>query len=213
METEKIKINTLITSFVLVIMIDFLLLKVLGLFQISVYARIAIARLIEILALLIIVAKLNNGTASIGITKNTAVSGIKKGLIWSFGFGAVVAILFLIIAVLGTNPFSLVKTRLPNANVDIFFYFIAGGIIAPVAEEIFFRGILFGFFRKHGAVFAAVISTLIFVSIHSIGANIPIPQIVGGLIFALSYELEKSLFVPIIIHASGNIAIFTLSLL
>ena len=156
METAKIKINTLIISFVIVIIIDFLLLKVLGLFQISVYARIAIARLFEIIALLIIVTKFNNGTAAIGITKNTAVSGIKKGLIWSFGFGAVVAILFIIIAVLGTNPFGLVKTRLPNANVDKIFYFIAGGIIAPVAEEIFFRGILFGFFRKNGAFFAAV---------------------------------------------------------
>ncbi len=213
METAKVKINTLIISTVIVIIIDFLLLKVLGLFQISVYARIAIARLFEIIAILIIVVKLNNGTAAIGITKNTAASGIKKGIIWSFGFGVVVAVLFIIIAVSGTNPFSLVNTRLPNAKVDLIFYFIAGGIIAPVAEEIFFRGILFGFFRKHGAVFAAVISTLIFVSIHSIGSNIPVPQIVGGLIFALSYELEKSLFVPIIIHASGNIAIFTLSLL
>jgi hypothetical protein len=40
--------------------------------------------------------------------------------------------------------------------------------------------------------------------------NIPIPQIVGGLLFALSYEVEKNLMVPIIIHMSGNLAIFSL---
>jgi hypothetical protein len=37
-------------------------------------------------------------------------------------------------------------------------------------------------------------------------------QIIGGVLFAVAYELEGSLFVPITIHALGNLAIFGSSL-
>jgi membrane protease YdiL (CAAX protease family) len=33
---------------------------------------------------------------------------------------------------------------------------------------------------------------------------------VGGLVFAVAYEIEKSLLVPITIHVLGNFAIFSL---
>jgi hypothetical protein len=36
---------------------------------------------------------------------------------------------------------------------------------------------------------------------------------VGGIIFALAYEIERSLMVPVTIHVLGNMAIFTLSLI
>jgi hypothetical protein len=36
---------------------------------------------------------------------------------------------------------------------------------------------------------------------------------VGGIIFAVAYEMEASLMVPITIHILGNMAIFTLSLI
>lgn len=213
METKKIELNTVLFSAISIILIDFALIKLSAFTALRPYAITAIARLVEIIVILLIIVKFNNGTSSIGISKSTAVFGIKKGLFWSFGFGLLTALVFLIIAVSGTNPFHLLRTRLPLTRIDIIFYYIAGGLIAPVAEEIFFRGILFGFLRKWGFVFAAIVSTAIFVVIHPLGSSIPVPQIVGGLFFALSYEIEKSLFVPIIIHASGNIAIFTISLL
>jgi membrane protease YdiL (CAAX protease family) len=40
----------------------------------------------------------------------------------------------------------------------------------------------------------------------------PLTQLVGGILFALSYEYSGNLMVPITIHATGNLAIFTLSL-
>ncbi len=213
METEKVNAKTFIISSVIVILLDFILLKFLGLFQLPVYSRVAIARMIEIAVILIVVINLNHGLSVIGLSKETAFYGIKKGVFWSLGFGGLVSIAFIGLAVSGINPFHLFKTRLPASTIETLFYFIAGGLIAPVAEEIFFRGILFGFFRKNGAVFAAILSTLIFASMHSIGGAVPVVQTVGGLLFALSYEIEKSLFTPIIIHTLGNIAIFTLSLL
>jgi membrane protease YdiL (CAAX protease family) len=87
--------------------------------------------------------------------------------------------------------------------------FLVGGLIAPVAEELFFRGILYGFFRQWGLLFAILSSTMIFVLAHP-GASYV--QITGGIIFAISYEKEKNLIVPITIHSLGNLSLFSLSL-
>jgi hypothetical protein len=43
--------------------------------------------------------------------------------------------------------------------------------------------------------------------------GIPLAQVVGGIVFAVAYEIEGSLMVPITIHVLGNLAIFTLSLM
>jgi len=88
-----------------------------------------------------------------------------------------------------------------------------GGVIAPIAEEVFFRGILYGFFRRWGVSVAIVLSTFIFVLPHLGSSGLPIIQIIGGVLFALVYETEKNLMVPIMIHALGNMAIFSFSLL
>ena len=59
-------------------------------------------------------------------------------------------------------------------------FFVVGAIVAPVAEEVFFRGVLYGFFRRWGAFIAVVISTVLFVIAHPIGSGVPWQQIAGG---------------------------------
>lgn len=213
METEKINTGRLIIAALVVVLLDIVLMELFQQFKISVYAKIALVRLIEIVSLLIVVEKTGIGLAAVGLSGKTALHGLKRGFFWSFGFGGVVGIGFIILALSGVNPFHLFKTRLPGSEIDILFFFIAGGLIAPVAEEIFFRGVLYGYLRKNGAVFAAITSTVIFAAMHSIGGSVPVVQAVGGLLFAAAYEIEKSLITPIIIHVLGNIAIFTLSLI
>jgi len=87
-----------------------------------------------------------------------------------------------------------------------------GGFIAPVAEELCFRGILYTYFRRWGIILALVASTIIFVVLHATH-GLPVTQIVGGIVFAVAYEISHNLMVPITIHALGNLAIFSLSLL
>jgi membrane protease YdiL (CAAX protease family) len=86
-------------------------------------------------------------------------------------------------------------------------------MFGPVAEEIFFRGIVYGFLRKWGVLSALVGTTVVFVAAHTLQSGLPVPQIVGGLVFAIAYELEGTLLVPIVIHVLGNTAIFSLCLL
>jgi hypothetical protein len=113
----------------------------------------------------------------------------------------------------GHDPLQLIKTSLPRRQTDILIFFLVGGIVAPVAEEVFFRGILYGFFKRWGVVVAIVLSTALFVLPHLRGHGLPITQIVGGVLFAIAYEVEGSLMTPITIHALANLTIFSISLM
>jgi hypothetical protein len=56
-------------------------------------------------------------------------------------------------------------------------------------------------------------STLLFVLSHPSRHTIPVPQMIGGILFAVAYEMEKNLLAPITIHILGNLAIFILALI
>jgi membrane protease YdiL (CAAX protease family) len=82
-------------------------------------------------------------------------------------------------------------------------------VIAPIAEELAFRGYLYGVIKRYlGAVPALVLSGLLFALIH---LNLPsfFPLFVLASVFALAYELSGSLLVPMSMHALFN----TLSLI
>jgi membrane protease YdiL (CAAX protease family) len=77
-------------------------------------------------------------------------------------------------------------------------------VIAPVAEELAFRGYLYGVIKRFfGAVPALVLSGILFALIH---LNLPsfFPLLVLGWVFALAYELSGSLLVPMTMHALFN---------
>jgi hypothetical protein len=139
-------------------------------------------------------------------------SGFKKGLIWSACFGIAAIVLFVLLYLTGINALRMLYSPLPHPKLLVLLYLLVGGVIGPVAEEIFFRGILYGFFRQWGVYTAVALSTLLFVLPHLTGGNLPFTQIVGGVVFAIAYEREQSLLVPITIHCLGNLAIFSTGL-
>ena len=165
----------------------------------------------ETLCLLFIAHRFEKNPNVIGLSRSKMLAGLARGLIWSVCFGIAAGALFLVLLAAGINPLKFVNTPLPSAPGQIFIYFLVGGVIAPVSEEIFFRGIIFGFFRRWGVYAAILISTVLFVLPH--GRHLPLTQIVGGIVFAIAYEKEKNLMVPVTIHCLGNIAIFSLTFL
>jgi len=178
---------------------------------ISPIAAISITRSVQTV-LLVIVLRLNTGWIELaGLSKQNLGKGIKTGIAWSAVFGCCVIITGLILYWTGINPLRLIQINIRFKGVDLFLFFLAGGLIAPVSEEIFFRGILYSILKKFGLVAALVSSTLIFAFFHSNTGVFPVVQIIGGLIFALSFEYSKSLAAPIIIHSLGNLAIFSIS--
>ncbi len=171
---------------------------------------IAAARTTQMLVVMTLAMVQAGGLHVLGLDRDSVLPGLGKGLIWSAGFAAAAGLLFLILFMTGQNPLTLIRSPLPEGTTDRALFFFVGGIVAPVAEEIVFRGVIFGYLRRWGLPAAILVSTALFAALHL--PAVPVTQIVGGIIFAVAYQTGRSLMVPIVIHVLGNLAIFSLSL-
>jgi membrane protease YdiL (CAAX protease family) len=144
----------------------------------------------------------------------------RRGLAWAAGApadrrggfvaAAVAARLWdgtdLVAAALGPSP-------LERATSDRSRFLMAASMVAvgPLAEEVFFRGILYqGLRRRLSGPECIVITALFFAAAHM--QAVPVIQFIGGLVFGLLYEKTGTLFAPFLVHAAGNLAILLLPL-
>ncbi len=171
---------------------------------------LAVTRLSEILAVCVLSIHQTGGLGVLGLESATLQSGLKTGLIWSAGFAAAAALLFAVLYLAGQHPLALIRTPLPTQTSQQVLFFIVGGVVAPVAEEIVFRGVLFSYLRRWGLPMAVLVSTALFAALHL--PAVPVTQVVGGMVFAIAYHVSGSLMTPILIHTLGNLAIFGLSI-
>lgn len=210
METDKISIRTLI--FVIAgIMVVELTSRFVFNGRIAIpFVGIGITRLLEVGVMILIVYLVEKRIDVIGLNPGQIFRGVTKGLIWSAGFGLITGLSYLILLAFGFNALNIIRADMTGTALEIILFFIVAALIGPVAEEIFFRGILYGFFRRWGIITALVITTLLFIFSHPVHIGLPITQAVGGIVFALAYEVEGGLMVPITIHCLGNLAIFSL---
>ncbi len=213
METARIKIKTVLVSLVVVVAIELAVVLTVSGGADNLLLILCVARLLEVIFIVGTVLILEGDISSIGLFPYRVTSGLKRGFIWSAGFGIIVLLVSAALFAFGINPIELLHARLPAGQVEIALFFLVGGIVSPVAEEVLFRGVLYGFFRRWGVFAAVTLSTLAFVLVHPTGSGVPLPQITGGVLFAMAYEKEGNLLVPITIHTLGNIAIFSLSLM
>jgi membrane protease YdiL (CAAX protease family) len=90
---------------------------------------------------------------------------------------------------------------------------LVGGLVAPIAEEAFFRGYLFAGLRQHfGRLAAYLLSAGLFALAHILPTSYP-PIFVLGLLFALLYEQTGSIWPAVIMHGSINALAFVASYL
>lgn len=83
-------------------------------------------------------------------------------------------------------------------------FFVTGAVIAPLVEEVFFRGFLFqGFRQKYGWVVGILLSSFLFAAAHLDPVSF-IPTFVLGCVLAFVYHQSNSLWPPIIFHAAIN---------
>ncbi len=210
MEADNIKIKTLLTVIASIVVIEGAAILFTPVLHLNPALIIGIVRLLEITTIIQIVMKREGDLSSIGLSSSTITRGINKGLVWSAIFGLVTGLVFIILYLTGINPLPLIHSQLPGKSKEIFLFLLVGCTIGPVAEELFFRGILYGFFRRWGVTAALIFTTMIFILAHHNLRSLPVTQAAGGIIFALAYEIEKNLMVPIVIHILGNTAIFIL---
>ncbi len=79
-------------------------------------------------------------------------------------------------------------------------------IMAPILEEVLFRGVLYATFRLRLApVPAALASGIVFAAAHGYGV-VGFASVLGsGLVWALAYEATRSLLPGMLAHATGNL--------
>jgi membrane protease YdiL (CAAX protease family) len=80
----------------------------------------------------------------------------------------------------------------------------AGAVLAPLSEEIFFRGLIFGsYYRTKGPLVAYTVSAIVFALLH---LNLPAvaPILVLGLGLAWLYRVTGSLTPCVIAHGCNN---------
>jgi len=213
MEAKKITLKTGLVSIAAGLIAEALLNPAVTAIFISPLPGLGITRVAEIFLLIFIAIKLEKSAAALGLIPGNIFGGIKKGLIWSAWFGIAAMVLIVLLYLAGLDALRMLYSPLPYTKALIIIYLLIGGVIGPLAEEIFFRGILYGYLRRWGIYTAVTVSTLLFVLPHLAGSILPVTQLVGGIVFALAYEKEKNLMVPITIHCLGNLAIFSIGLL
>ncbi len=81
---------------------------------------------------------------------------------------------------------------------------VAAVIVAPLVEELVFRGFVYGVVKRHtDAFFAAIVSSALFALAHfHLGSALPLFVLALG--FTLAYERTGSLLVPMLMHALFN---------
>ena len=211
MESDRIELKVLAWSAAVILVVEGLWTTTFFLSLGPHLAVVGLARLMEILGLLLVVYTWGHGPGDLGLAGSGLKPGLKTGLLWSAVFGLCALVGLVGLTALGLPPARILGGHVPADFSKLALLMLVGGLVAPVAEEIFFRGVLFGYLRRWGAPLGLIVSTLVFVLAHGhMPGPPPIPQAVGGLVFGLAYEKTGQLMVPITIHVLGNLAIFTL---
>jgi uncharacterized protein len=88
-------------------------------------------------------------------------------------------------------------------------------VVTPIAEEVFYRGLLFGsMWPRIGTGWAAVISAALFGVSHFAGGAVLVPVLfVFGLVQAFLFRWRRSLAAPIVAHGTFNLIAMVLIVL
>jgi membrane protease YdiL (CAAX protease family) len=85
-------------------------------------------------------------------------------------------------------------------------FLAAAALIAPVWEEVFFRGLAYPVLRRSlGPAAGVLLSALLFAMLHAEPILFRLPIFLLGSCLAVFYELAGSLYVPIVAHATANV--------
>ena len=85
-------------------------------------------------------------------------------------------------------------------------------LVAPICEEIFFRGFLYQALKRRFRVGVAMaVSAAVFASIHFAPINFP-GLLVGGLLLAVAFDQRRSLVTSMTAHATLNGVVVAIAL-
>jgi membrane protease YdiL (CAAX protease family) len=130
-------------------------------------------------------------------------SGIGWGLLAAVGAGLVATAVTAVLEALGITAESQVVEQAFYV-VDPWLAVISGVLLAPIAEEVFFRGVAFNaLLREGGRRWAYLGSAALFAIVH-LDLAAAVPLFLLGLALAWVYERSRTLLAPIAMHVAIN---------
>jgi len=167
--------------------------------QLAQSALIVLAELAYLLPVFLILAWKRIPWRYLGFGKfNWSTLGIGCGMLFG-GYGIILAH-NLIITALGIDTQGQAILDIFNSIDSPVWLILAAVVIAPIVEEIFFRGFLFqGFRQKYGWVSAMLLSSFIFGIAHLDPVSL-IPTFVLGIVLSYVYHRSNSVWPGVILH-------------
>jgi len=137
METkETINLKTVVLIVFFLIVIELLLSHVLqGLINKTIII-IGLIRISQVISVLLILYMRNDTGLFSGFKKDDVFHGLKRGLVWSFGFGVCVIIAGICLYVSGADPFQMFRANPSTKLQDVLLLYGVGSLIAPIADFI-----------------------------------------------------------------------------
>jgi membrane protease YdiL (CAAX protease family) len=140
---------------------------------------------------------------------------LRIGLLAGLGGFVLAAVVGSALAQIGLKPNQVDELRFIRREGPASFaaVLIAAAVCAPIVEELFFRGFLFGLYRRRQPLWVAyLVPGLIFALLHLQPALMSPPQMVGlgigifvlGTVLTLVYQRTDSLFPGMVAHAFNN---------
>jgi membrane protease YdiL (CAAX protease family) len=109
-------------------------------------------------------------------------------------------------------PSSKIDELVRSGNVSGNILIVVTAVIAPLCEEVYFRGFLYPAFRKNfGVVIGIFLSSIVFAAAH-LDLFSFFPIMIIGWILAFMYEKTKSIFPVIFLHSIYNLTLILILL-
>ena len=84
---------------------------------------------------------------------------------------------------------------------------VLGGLVVPVAEELFFRGVVYSALRRYGPAVAVLGSAALFGLAHGL-SMVLVVAVLLGVVNAVLVERSGSIWPAVIVHATNNVLAF-----
>lgn len=120
--------------------------------------------------------------------------------------GLLISILYdMLMTSLWEEPTSSVTLEFTNSGLGLATIAVLAVVVAPVAEEVFFRGFLFsGIGKRYGYGWGAIVSALLFSAAHIMQPGAFLPIFLLGLLLAWLYMRTGSIWACIFTHFAYN---------
>jgi uncharacterized protein len=146
-------------------------------------------------------------------TPRAVAMGLGWGVLAWFAATLVAAVVIQILAALGIEAVPQTAEQALSI-IDPWLAILALVIVAPIAEEVFFRGVVFNAWLREGGRRAAFIGSSVLFGVIHLNLVAFVPIVLLGLILAWLYDRTRNILAPIVLHSvfnAINVGIFLLN--